>query len=542
MKLTEEIRSSLQPAQRKNFFDVRIGGFYRSEPAKGLTRVRLKLNQSAQSVESSEVTRARAFADGISRPTEQGYAGLPPEILAKEDRLVSRVAALKQSRNKMPRDKNPERYDNLTGVIEEAEKKLNSFVEMLWEKHRAYASVKYPRPVKLKESALRPEEHLVVFDVVGEGVGVKLIKGKKIISTFYVNWDLKDLEEQVRRFREPFEKMQLKDFDPDLGKTLYKKLLLRALVDVSEGTPLVTVPDGVLASLPFEVLVMGGKATWKEGAHGSHPDGLQYVGDVYPISYYQSITALTLARTLGKKKVPGKKLLVIADPVFSSEDDRVKAMSVNDKQRLLASLPQKLMTITSEIGLSFPRLTLTGDLGESLNKSYSGQVDLYTGMKAQKDLLFKKSLTEYRAIVFATHGYFGRDLPGIQEPVLALTLLDQPEGKDGFLRMSEVMGLELNADIVALTACQTGLGRRITGEGTMGMGRAFQYAGAKSVLMSLWNVAEKSSVKLVEYFFKHLKEGKSKLEALRLARKEIRETGYDHPFYWAPFILVGEID
>ena len=74
------------------------------------------------------------------------------------------------------------------------------------------------------------------------------------------------------------------------------------------------------------------------------------------------------------------------------------------------------------------------------------------------------------------------------------------------------------------------------------MGRAFQYAGAKSVLMSLWSVAESSSVDLVTGFFKHLREGRNKLEALRLAREEIRRNGYDHPFFWAPFILVGEVD
>jgi CHAT domain-containing protein len=74
----------------------------------------------------------------------------------------------------------------------------------------------------------------------------------------------------------------------------------------------------------------------------------------------------------------------------------------------------------------------------------------------------------------------------------------------------------------------------------MGMGRAFQYAGAKSVLMSLWSVSETASVNLVENFFKYLKEGKSKLEALRLARDAIRKAGYDHPFFWAPFILVGK--
>ena len=91
--------------------------------------------------------------------------------------------------------------------------------------------------------------------------------------------------------------------------------------------------------------------------------------------------------------------------------------------------------------------------------------------------------------------------------------------------MTEVMGLNMNADIVALTACQTGLGKRTAGEGTMGMGRAFQYAGAKSVLMSLWSVSEVASVNLVKSFFQNIKNGKSKSEALASARGEIRKEG-----------------
>jgi CHAT domain-containing protein len=76
----------------------------------------------------------------------------------------------------------------------------------------------------------------------------------------------------------------------------------------------------------------------------------------------------------------------------------------------------------------------------------------------------------------------------------------------------------------------------------MSMGRAFQYAGARSVLMSLWSVAESPSIKLTESFFQHLKDGKSKLQALQMARSEIRNSGYDHPFFWAAFILVGEAE
>lgn len=233
----------------------------------------------------------------------------------------------------------------------------------------------------------------------------------------------------------------------------------------------------------------------------------------------------------------------MVDPVFSADDPRLVNVAKQERDKLLANLPTDLtMSIQTESGLTFPRLPLTAQLGESLKSDAAQQIDLYEGLNVKKTVLLNKDLTVYKSLVFATHGYFGKDLPGIQEPVLVMSLLDQPKGQDGFLRLSEVMGLKLNCDIAALTACQTGLGRHISGEGTMGMGRAFQYTGARSVLMSLWSVSETASVNLVESFFKHLKEGKTKLESLRLARDEIRKAGYDHPFYWAPFILVGEVD
>ena len=112
--------------------------------------------------------------------------------------------------------------------------------------------------------------------------------------------------------------------------------------------------------------------------------------------------------------------------------------------------------------------------------------------------------------------------------------------KDGFLTMTEVMDLRFTANVATLTACNTGIGRNLKGEGVMGMGRAFQYAGVRSILMSLWSVEDESTNLLTERFFSYIKTGKDKLEALRLARSDIRKAGYQHPFFWAPFILVGE--
>ncbi|MFC1833142.1 tetratricopeptide repeat protein [Thermodesulfobacteriota bacterium] len=251
VNVVEEIRSSLQPSQRRNFYDVRIGGFYRSEPAKGLTRVRLKLNESAESIDSSEMTRARAFSDGIAQRSEDGFKGIPPGILEREALLIRRIAALKQSRAEEPKDENPERWDNLTKEIDAVQKELDEFIEMLWKKHKAYAAVKYPRPVKLKESAVRPEEYLIIYDVVGEGVGVKLIKGRQILDTHYKRWPVEELEADVRKFRTAFETLQLREFDPELGRKLYKRLLSTVLTEIPEGTPITIIPDSILATLPF---------------------------------------------------------------------------------------------------------------------------------------------------------------------------------------------------------------------------------------------------------------------------------------------------
>jgi CHAT domain-containing protein len=98
----------------------------------------------------------------------------------------------------------------------------------------------------------------------------------------------------------------------------------------------------------------------------------------------------------------------------------------------------------------------------------------------------------------------------------------------------------LKAEVAALTACKTGLGRELGGEGVMGMGRAFQYAGAKNVLVSLWSVAERSTTLFAAEFFAALKTGQTPREALKIARSKIRAAGYEHPFFWAPFILMGE--
>ena len=547
MRLAEEIRAGLLPSERKNFFEVRINGFYRSDPAKGLTRVSMKLNQGVNSIDSSEVTRARAFSDNISQRSQAAYPGISRDVLDKEGALVSRVAALKKELAKTDRDQQPTRFENLQKEVQSAESELTRFVETLWKQYPTYACVKYPRPVSLKDSALNPNECVLMFDVSNEGVGIKLIRNKEIAETFFKKWDQKDLENDVRKFREPFEKRRFGEFDPELAENLYKKLLLRVLVDVPKGAELIIIPDGILALLPFEALVTAGKANWKEGEYGIlTPENLTFLADEYPISYYQSITALTLSRNMGGKDRPGDKLLVVADPVFFMSDRRAQQGNLSGLQVAEADKENylQLMQTIEENSLgnfSFKRLPHTGVLAKNVANIYGNNCIALTGLQANKEYFFSKiapRINEFGSIIFATHGIMSTRVPGLMEPFLALSMT--PPGTDGFLRMSEILSLKMNADVVALTACQSGLGKELSGEGVMSMGRAFQYAGAKSVLMSLWEVEEKSAVLLTEMFFKCRKDGNTKLESLKQAREHIRNSGFRHPFFWSAFILVGE--
>lgn len=546
MALAEDIRSMMLPAERKNFFDYKTGGFYRSEPAKGLTRVRMKLNKDAQSIEASEAVRARFFADSISQRSDMGISGVPAEILEKEENLISRLASIKKELSQTNRESKPEVHRALSREAAESQEDLDSFIEILWKKHYQYATVKYPKPVPLKQSAVNPDEFLIVFDVVDEGVGVKLIKGHEILQTNYLKWNAEDLKSDVQKFRHGFETFNLAEFDTDLANSLYRKLLGPLIANIPEQQKIIIIPDGILGVLPFEALVIAGKPTWQKGPYGPVPTGLTYLADKHAISYYQSITALTLLRKAPhSSKSSSARLLVIADPVFSLKDVRaqgasdVKVASSDTEHfsRLMAAIEDTAMG-----SFRFDRLPETEALASGLGKIYSGSSDIFTGLNASKEKFLSEvapHLGDYNFVVFATHGLFSNRIPGVNEPFLALTMA--PPGTDGFLRMSEVLSLKMNADIVALTACQTGLGKDQSGEGVMSMGRAFQFAGARCAMMSLWSVAESSSVELVESFFREIKKGKTRLDALVEARTQLRQKGYEHPFYWAPFILVGEV-
>jgi len=554
VELTEDLRSSLSPAERETFFDAKIRGFYRTAPYEGLARALVTMNKPVEALKQSEYSRARIFAEAMSKRGDYSGLDVPGDVREKDSQLTDELASLSKNLQTAYEKQNKEVIASLEPQVKEAKQKLAAHVDMLRKQYPLFAATRYPQPMGLDKTALEENEWVISYHVTDPGLIVYLTKGKQLIKAEFRAVPRQEIDALVRKFREPVEMKgsddiaaKLKSFDFSIGKNLSDLLLGGVLSVLPKDTPVIIVPDDSLGVLPFEMLPLntGGKIAVDKKV--PYSTGAEFFADRNPISYYQSITALTLARNYGKQKSLKGKLLVFADPVFQKRDERAQApQKTPGLAGAQANLYRDLMVAMEEgdgPSMVVKRLPLTSTLADNLAKMYPGSTDCYTGLDASKDRFLKQiapRLDNYDNIVFATHGYFGKDLPGIKEPVLLLRLV--PDGTDGYLRMSEVAGLKMNADIVALTACQSGLGKKISGEGTMGMGRAFQYAGAKCVLTSLWSVEQAASVNLVQNFFRHVKDGKTKLEALKLARKEIRDQGYDHPFFWAPFILVGEIN
>jgi tetratricopeptide (TPR) repeat protein len=558
VEFVENVRISIPKHQRENFFDVKVDGFLRTAPYEGLARVLIMTNRCAEALKQSEYTKARIFSEVLSTGANRSTFAIPKEIIDRDrqiqDGLTELFQKLRETRGKTGME-DLEEVSAVDNQVRRTKEKLAKHIVWLRQNYPVFAASRYPIPMDLSETALKPDEWVLEYDVTDTGLAIYLIQGKNLIKGLFKPVPKKDLEELVSKVRGPLEVVpgkdqvsdKLKAFDFNADKRLSDLLLADILPDLPKGASVIIVPDDCLGTVPFEMLVINSGGEIKTDSGIPYVSGAEFFGDRNPISYYQSITALTLARTLGTNQRPQDRLLVVADPVCQMKDARVQEGGSSTKLTgVEARLYEDLMATVEDGkvgGLSFYRLPLTGPLAENLNTAFKGSCTLYTGLKANKQTFMKEvvpSLGDYSKVVFATHGYFGKGLPGINEPVLVFSLV--PPGTDGYLRMSEVMGLKMNADMVALTACQSGLGKELSGEGVMGMGRAFQFAGAKSVLMSLWSVAESSSVNLVESFFRHIKEGKGKLEALKLAREEIRKQGYDHPFFWAAFILVGEVN
>jgi CHAT domain-containing protein/Tfp pilus assembly protein PilF len=382
-------------------------------------------------------------------------------------------------------------------------------------------SLKYPQPVSLKEAqALCPDKNTVILEYsIGDSSSCLWVLTQSAHQLFRLP-ARKSLQEQIESFRFALlnPDQTNNEFFTKGGYSLYQKLLQPAEPYFTKKTKLIIIPDGILNYLPFEVLLTENKGT----NTGTPYSGLPFLIKKYPVSYVQSASVLKslLSEQSGVRQAdPGnKKLVAFGDPVYENGNDMSRSSSKN-----------------------YQRLEYTGKEIENIASLFKkGNADIYLrGDATEENVKREGELKKFNYVHFATHGFIDEDKPDLSSLVLTQ---DNNSEEDGFLQATEIFNLNLNADLVVLSACQTGLGKLIRGEGMVGLTRAFMYAGTPSVLVSLWSVKDASTATLMTDFYKNLiKEKLSKTDALRKAQLSmLGDEKFAHPFYWAPFVLVGD--
>ena len=330
------------------------------------------------------------------------------------------------------------------------------------------------------------------------------------------------------------------------ANALYKVVLQPAAGMIGEKR-LMIVADGALNYIPFEVLL--------KTPDGGDFSSLGYLVKTNEIIYAPSASVVGAIKQQRTKNA-SKAMLIIADPVFNSNDARAQkktAAPASDAEARGLGISSALTDVSGSPppaqsaqmeGLPLARLNGTrteADQISKLAKASGGQADVWLDLDANEDNLGTRDVTKYRVIHVATHGLLDAERPQFTGVVLSLV---GNKTHDGFVRTDEVFNLRLGSPLVMLSACETGLGKEKRGEGVMGLTRAFMYAGAPTVGVSLWSVADKSTADLMTDFYKRLfssGEGTTSSSALRGAQLAmISGKRYSAPFYWAPFVLVGD--
>jgi CHAT domain-containing protein len=318
------------------------------------------------------------------------------------------------------------------------------------------------------------------------------------------------------------------------------RMILAPAASRLNGKRLLVVADGALQYVPFASLPD------PAGTAGGSPQPLIATHEVVTAP---SASVLAQIREDASHRKPAEKLVaIIADPVFTRDDPRMvrkepAAVNTSSHEMPADMLRSDITRSAAESGLGgFERLRFSRQEAQQIARLVPGSEKLTAlDFSANRETATDTALAQYRMIHFATHGIINNQHPELSGLVLSL-VNRQGESVDGFLRLYDVYNLKLNADLVVLSACQTALGKEMTGEGLVGLTRGFVYAGAPRVVASLWQIDDRVTAELMESFYRGmLVRGERPAEALRSAQLAIWKTkGWDAPYYWAAFTLQGE--
>jgi CHAT domain-containing protein/Tfp pilus assembly protein PilF len=518
----ETVRARLGGEEEKaGFFQDKVE-VYKKQIALLLDPRFANSQNAAEAFHYVERARARAFLDLLAEARVDVEQNTAADLTKRRQELQQRISQmttqLLQERSQEPGKQNKTKIAELERGLGQSDQDLADWLRELRRRNPRYAALEYPQPVTLAAAQRMLDEQTILLSYsLGETQSF-------LFALTRNDFQVKRLPPEAA-LRESVQKLltaitDKNNPDPVEYRRQAIRLSQQLLQPVSKmltGNKILIVPDGALHRLPFEALLLPG--TNGQGDLRRLP----YVIRRFAIGYAPSASVWAELQNEQRAAAP-RKFLAFGDPVY---EQRVEALSVST------------LRSSGSTRLNFQPLPHSREEIAGIAKLFAdADRTLFFGEDAsEENVKAPERLRQYRMVHFSTHGYLNETRPRFSGLVLS-----RPPGElqeDGLLSAYEIFNLKLNADLVVLSACETGLGKEVNGEGLMSLTRAFMYAGTPSVVVSLWNVNDESAADLMIRFYRNLQTGMSKGEALRQAQLEtIRDNGF--PFFWAPFVLVGK--
>lgn len=580
VQITERVRGRIADTKLRQNYMSGVRNTYELYIA-----ILMKLHQKdpsagyqVRALKASEMIRSRVLIDLLSEANIDTRKGAAPELLKEEAELQTRIeyqsALVSQLLNRanVTADQRTLAEKELVGLIE----KLDHVQAQIRERNPAYAQLMLPQLVRLEEIqkdwldkdtiavefSLGPSMSYVWVITQNEVQSFELPGQDEITSQCKTVYDL--LTARLIREGESDDAYLARNQGVDQqywkSATQLSQVVLSPILSRFPCKRIVVVADGALHFIPFAALPhvsatadgrgeTTSKKTSVQPVHPAKTDSSPPLLATHEVVNVPSLSALLAIQSqVGRRDQGSHNLIVIADPVFDTTDERLAHGSAPIAKPSVAETESRQRNLQKLFGLQGTQLRsaiqrLPGTRQEALaiqKIAASPALKLTLDFDASRATIQNKGLEGYRYIHLATHGFCNLEYPELSGLVFSMVdAKGQPQ--NGFLRLQDIYNLNLSADLVVLSACQTAVGKEIQGEGVVGLSRGFFYAGTPRLIGSLWAVNDGSTSELMTLFYNHLlKEKQSPAQALRQAQLMMwKRNPKKVPFTWAAFVFQG---
>jgi CHAT domain-containing protein len=556
LKIIEELRTNMgSPAVRASYFSG-VQKHYELciDILMQLDRVHPGENFAATALSVNERSRARSLLDFRSESRADLRDGATAQLLNREHQVSEDLRSLAQYELYLSRDKkeSAERAQVSQQLVE-----LRSEYQEIQSQLRQYnsrpSSSERFAPISLEQiqNELRGTDTLLLQYSLGDERSYLWAVTADSFHAYPLA-PRKDINDLVTEFyklltaRQGIDGQSDSDYKANVDAAdnlLFEKgsslsqIVLGPVVQQLGSRKIVLVTEGALQSIPFDALPI---------PDASAPQSSHLLIETNEVSNSPSFSTLAAIRTeKGRPGSPGKVLAVIADPVFSRSDDRVRNDAIAPAVASAASdqkepAPPEVKDLRRDS--AFVRLTHASEEADAILAAAPRGTTLDArGFDASYETVMSANVGQYQIVHFATHGFLDTEHPELSG--IVLTMVDQKGAKkNGVMLLHDIYNLDLSAELTVLSACQTALGKDVKGEGLVGLTHSFISAGSKSVVASLWKVDDRATtVMMADFYNSMLQQGLPTGAALRAAKlKMMHGNRWNSPYFWAGFVLQGE--